>query len=78
MKAPSVGVFRRSPSPGAEPFVEVGARVGPGQTLGTVEAMRLRFDVPAPCAGTVVEVFVDDAAAVEFDDVLLALGAEPV
>ena len=76
--APSVGVFWRCPSPGASPFVEVGGRVEQGDTLGIVEVMKLMNNIQAPCSGVVVEVLVENASAVEFDDVLLIIKPEPV
>src|SRR5215472_236220 len=39
VKSPIVGTYYGSPSPGAEPFVKVGAYVETGQTLCIVEAM---------------------------------------
>ena len=39
--SPSVGVFWRSPEPGATPFVDVGQAVEVGQTLCIVEVMKL-------------------------------------
>ena len=39
--APSVGLFWRSPKPGAPPFVEVGDEVGPDDTVCIVEVMKL-------------------------------------
>lgn len=76
--APSVGVFWRSPSPGAAPFVDVGSRVAEGDTLGIVEVMKLMNNIQAPCSGVVVDVLVENAAAVEYDDVLLTLAPDPV
>ena len=39
--SPFVGTFYRAPTPDADPFVEVGSKVRPGQTLCIVEAMKL-------------------------------------
>jgi biotin carboxyl carrier protein len=38
--APSDGVFHAAPSPGAEPYVQVGQRVHLGQPIGIVEVMK--------------------------------------
>lgn len=54
--APSPGIFWRAPSPGAPPFTDVGARVEAGAALCIVEVMKLMNTLPAPVAGTVVEV----------------------
>jgi acetyl-CoA carboxylase biotin carboxyl carrier protein len=74
--APSVGVFWRSPEPGAPPFAEVGQRVEAGATLGIVEVMKLMSHVDAPVAGRVVEIHVENAASVEHGDPLFTLALE--
>lgn len=76
LTAPTVGVFYRSPEPGAAPFVDTGDLVGPGQQVGIVEAMKLMIPVEAERGGRVVEVLCADATAVEFGAPLFALGAE--
>jgi acetyl-CoA carboxylase biotin carboxyl carrier protein len=54
--AMSVGIFWRSPSPGAPPFVEVGSSVQAGETLCIVEIMKLMNTVTADLAGTVTAI----------------------
>lgn len=71
--APSVGVFWRSPSPGAPPFVEVGAAVAAGDTVGIVEVMKLMNNIVADVAGTVTAVFPANAEHVEFGTPLVAI-----
>jgi acetyl-CoA carboxylase biotin carboxyl carrier protein len=73
LTAPSVGVFWRSPSPGAPPFVEVGATVAVGDTIGIVEVMKLMNNVTADVAGTVTAVFPANAEHVEFGTPLVAI-----
>ncbi|MDR3419530.1 MAG: acetyl-CoA carboxylase biotin carboxyl carrier protein, partial [Nevskia sp.] len=73
IKAPMVGTFYRSPSPGAKPFVEVGQTVKAGQTLCIIEAMKMLNQIEADRAGVVAEVFVDNEKPVEFDQPLFAL-----
>jgi acetyl-CoA carboxylase biotin carboxyl carrier protein len=73
VRAPLVGTFYVSPSPGAEPFVRVGDEVETGQTLGIVEAMKLMNPIVADSAGVVAEIRVGDAESVEYDQVLLLL-----
>ena len=51
VESPSVGLFWRAPSPGAPPFVEVGANVAEGDTLAIAEVMKLMNHVVAPVAG---------------------------
>lgn len=63
--APSVGLFWHAPSPGAPPFVEVGARVGPEDVIGIVEVMKLMSRVPAGVTGVVTAVLVENGGMVE-------------
>ncbi|HET8616832.1 MAG TPA: acetyl-CoA carboxylase biotin carboxyl carrier protein [Actinomycetales bacterium] len=71
VRAPIAGVFYRAPSPGAEPFVEVGQHVDEDTVIGIVEVMKLMNTVRSGVAGTVTEVCVDDAALVEFEQPLI-------
>lgn len=64
--ASTVGVFYRSPSPGAPPFVREGDQIAPGQQVAIIEAMKLMLPVESDRAGTVVEVLVKDGTSVEF------------
>jgi acetyl-CoA carboxylase biotin carboxyl carrier protein len=73
LRAPTVGVFYRSPEPGAKPFVEVGDLVTAGQQIGIVEAMKLMIPVEASSGGEVVEILKADAEPVEFDEPLVAV-----
>ena len=71
--APMVGVFYRSPEPGAPPFVDVGARVEEGATMGLVEVMKMFNGVTAPVGGEVVEVLAANDEFVEFGQPLFRL-----
>jgi acetyl-CoA carboxylase biotin carboxyl carrier protein len=62
--APVVGVFYRSPSPGADAFVEVGTRVQVGQTLCILEAMKLMNEINSDHAGVVSNILVKDGELV--------------
>jgi len=76
LTAPTVGVFYRSPQPGAPPFASVGDHVRPGQQVGIVEAMKLMIPVEADKEGTVTEVLAEDGEAVEYGARLFALAPE--
>jgi acetyl-CoA carboxylase biotin carboxyl carrier protein len=54
--APLTGVFYRSPSPDAPPYVEVGDRVEPGDVLCVLEAMKLFNEIQSDDAGTIVRI----------------------
>jgi acetyl-CoA carboxylase biotin carboxyl carrier protein len=73
VKSPMVGTIYLKPNPEAEPFVRVGDRVEAGATLLIVEAMKTMNPIPAPRAGRIVEVLVDDAQPVEFGEPLVII-----
>lgn len=69
--SPMVGTSYLAPEPGATPFVKVGDVVTKGQTLMIIEAMKTMNHIPAPNAGTVKRILIDDAAPVEFGTPLM-------
>jgi len=71
--APLVGTFYRSANPGSKAFVEVGSRVERGQAVGIIEAMKLMNEVLADAAGVVVEILVENAQPVQFEQPLLVI-----
>jgi oxaloacetate decarboxylase (Na+ extruding) subunit alpha len=73
VEAPMVGTFYRAPQPGAPPFVEQGQPVGAGQTLCILEAMKLLNEVKADVEGIVRGIHVENAAPVEFGQLLFEL-----
>jgi acetyl-CoA carboxylase biotin carboxyl carrier protein len=73
IKAPMVGTFYRSPSPGAKPFIEVGQTVKAGQTLCIIEAMKMLNQIEADRAGVVVEILAENEKPIEFDQPLFAI-----
>jgi len=70
---PLPGTFYRAPSPGAEPFVEVGAAVKEDTIVGLVETMKLMNSVMAGCCGEVIEICQENGALIEAHDVLLRI-----
>ncbi|MDO8534194.1 MAG: acetyl-CoA carboxylase biotin carboxyl carrier protein [Xanthobacteraceae bacterium] len=71
--SPMVGTAYRSPEPGAKPFVDVGSEVREGETLLIIEAMKTMNTIPAPRAGTVTRILVEDGQPVEYGEPLLIL-----
>lgn len=71
--SPMVGTVYWAPEPGARPFVEVGSKVSAGQTLMIIEAMKTMNQIPAPRAGTVTQILVEDGAPVEFGEPLVII-----
>ena len=70
IRSPMVGTFYMAPEPGAAPYVKVGTRVNPGQTVCIIEAMKIMNEIEAELAGSVREVCVEDGQPVEFGQVL--------
>ena len=64
--APMIGTFYRAEAPGAEPFVNVGARVEPTTVVCLIEVMKMMNSVPAGVSGTIVEACVENAELVEY------------
>ena len=62
--APVVGVFYRSASPGADPFVEVGSRVAAGDTMCILEAMKLMNEIASDYAGVVSRILCENGELV--------------
>ncbi len=73
VKSPIVGTFYGSPSPGAEPFVKVGAFVETGQTLCIVEAMKLMNEIESDETGEIVRIFVENGQPVEYGQPLFGI-----
>ncbi|WP_373027912.1 acetyl-CoA carboxylase biotin carboxyl carrier protein [Sulfitobacter sp.] len=71
--SPMVGTIYMQAEPGAPSFISVGTTVAEGDTLLIVEAMKTMNHIPAPRAGTVKRILVDDGAAVEFGAPLVIL-----
>ncbi|NUZ05705.1 acetyl-CoA carboxylase biotin carboxyl carrier protein [Piscinibacter koreensis] len=73
VKSPMVGTFYRAASPGAAPFVQVGAAVKVGDPICIIEAMKIMNEIEADKAGTVREILCEDGQAVEFGQPLLII-----
>ena len=69
--SPLLGIFYRAPKPGEPPFVEVGSKVEQDTVIGIIEVMKLMNSVCAGVKGEVVEILADNAALVEFDEILV-------
>jgi acetyl-CoA carboxylase biotin carboxyl carrier protein len=68
--SPMIGTFYQASSPEADPFVKVGDRVSAGKTVCVIEAMKLFNEIESEISGTVVEVLVEDASPVQYDQPL--------
>jgi acetyl-CoA carboxylase biotin carboxyl carrier protein len=68
--SPIVGTFYRSPSPEADPFVQVGQTISPGDTLCIIEAMKIMNEIEAEVSGRIVRALVENGQAVEYNQPL--------
>jgi acetyl-CoA carboxylase biotin carboxyl carrier protein len=71
--SPMVGTAYAAPEPGAKPFIDIGSRVKAGDTLLIVEAMKTMNQIPAPRAGTVIQILFEDGQPVEFGEPLVII-----
>ena len=74
VKSPMVGSVYLQPEPGAPSFVSIGDTVEAGQTLMIIEAMKTMNPIPAPKAGRIVAILVEDGQPVEFGEPLAVIG----
>jgi len=70
IKSELVGTFYAKAAPDKDDFVRVGSKVSADTVVCKVEAMKIFNDITAKVSGKVVEVCVQNAAFVEFDQVL--------
>lgn len=73
MRAPMIGTLYRSASPDKPAFVSVGDEVKKGQTICIIEAMKLFNEIESDYSGRIVEVLVENASPVEYDQALFKI-----
>jgi len=74
VKAPMVGTFYRTGSPGAPPFVEIGQAIKEGDTLCIIEAMKLMNEIEADASGVIKAILVESGQPVEFGQPMFLIG----
>jgi len=74
IRSPMVGTAYLSAEPGAEPLIRKGTQVKTGDTLLIVEAMKVMNPITATSDGTVIDILIENAQPVEFDQPLVVLG----
>ncbi len=74
VKAPMVGTFYRSGSPGSPSFVEVGQSVKEGDTLCIIEAMKLMNEIEADASGVIKAILVENGQPVEYGQPMFIIG----
>ena len=73
VKAPMVGTFYRSATPGGKPFVEIGQPVNVGDPVCIIEAMKMFNQIEADHAGTVTRILAENGQPIEYDQPLLVI-----
>ncbi len=58
---------------GARPFVDIGSVVKAGDTLLIIEAMKTMNNIPAPRAGKVMQILIEDGRPVEYGEPLMII-----
>jgi acetyl-CoA carboxylase biotin carboxyl carrier protein len=76
VNAPLTGVFYRSPTPQAPPFVQIGAVVNKGDVVALIEAMKLFNEIRSTAGGKVKRIFAENGQLVRAHQPLLEL--EPI
>ena len=71
--SPMVGTVYLQAEPGTQPFVTVGQSVKVGDTLLIIEAMKTMNQIPAPHAGVVKRILIEDGAPVEYGAPLMII-----
>ena len=73
LKSPMVGTIYLAPTPGSDPFVEVGRTVKKGDVLCLVEAMKMYNQIESDKSGTVTARLVENGSPVEFEQPLFII-----
>ena len=73
IKSPMIGTFYRSSSPDRPSLVEIGSDISKGSPVCIIEAMKLFNEIESEISGRIVEVLVENATPVEFDQPLFVV-----
>jgi acetyl-CoA carboxylase biotin carboxyl carrier protein len=76
--SPMVGKFYAAPSPSDPPFVETGAKVAAGATVGLIEVMKVFASIKTESAGVIERILVANGQFVEFGQTLFWLRPDGV
>ena len=73
IRSPMPGMFYRASSPDEPPFVQAGDSVSKNDTICLIEAMKIFNEVQAEFGCDIIEILVENATAVEFDQPLFRI-----
>ena len=76
IKAPLVGTFYKSSKPDTPPFISEGDEIKEGQIICIIEAMKIFNEIESEVSGTILEILVEDATPVEYDQDLLIISPD--
>ena len=74
--SPMVGTFYQASSPGSKPFVSVGQRVAPGDTVCIIEAMKILNQIESEVAGEVKAIIAENGHPVEYGEPLFVIDTD--
>ena len=74
--SPMVGTFYQASSPGSKPFVSLGQRVAPGDTLCIIEAMKILNQIESEVAGEVTAIIAENGHPVEYGEPLFVIDTD--
>ncbi len=73
VKSPMVGTYYGAPEPGAKSYLAVGERIGKGQILCIIEAMKIMNEIESEFDGVVKEILAQNSHPVEYGQVLFRI-----
>ena len=73
IRSPMPGMFYRASSPDEPPFAQVGDSVSKNDTICLIEAMKIFNEVQSESDCDIIEILVENATAVEFDQPLFRI-----
>ena len=71
--SPIVGTVYHAPSPGSDPYIQMGDHVREGSVLCLVEAMKLMNEILSDMEGEIVRIYIENGTPVEFGQKLFAI-----
>ncbi|WP_334071683.1 MULTISPECIES: acetyl-CoA carboxylase biotin carboxyl carrier protein [Paenibacillus] len=74
--SPMVGTFYRAASPEANPFVNIGDKVGEKTTVCIIEAMKLMNELEAEIKGEIIDILAENGQLVEYGQPLFLVKPE--
>lgn len=74
--APLVGTVYLQPKPDAEPYIQIGDQIQPGQVVCVIEAMKMMTEIKSDVAGVVTKINVENEELVEVEQPLFTLTKE--